>query len=43
MVDGMRVSFKEAMDSYEKFFDEYVAFMKNIKNLIMPRKCYLII
>lgn len=28
MVDGMRVSFKEAMDSYEKFFDEYVAFMK---------------
>lgn len=28
MVDGMRVSFKEAMDSYEEFFDEYVAFMK---------------
>lgn len=28
MIDGMRVSFKEAMDSYEEFFDEYVAFMK---------------
>ena len=28
MADGMRVSFKEAMDSYEAFFDEYVAFMK---------------
>lgn len=28
MVDGMRVSFKEAMDSYEAFYDEYVVFMK---------------
>lgn len=28
MVDGMRVSFKEAMDSYEAFYDEYVAFMQ---------------
>ena len=26
--DGMRPEFKEAMDSYEKFFDDYVAFMK---------------
>ncbi len=25
---GIRPEFKEAMDSYEKFFDEYVAFMK---------------
>ena len=25
---GIRTEFKEAMDSYEKFFDEYVAFMK---------------
>lgn len=31
MVDGMRVSFKEAMDSYEEFFDEYAAFMKKYK------------
>ena len=28
MVDGMRVEFKNAMDSYEEFIDEYVAFMK---------------
>lgn len=28
LVDGMRPEFKEAMDSYEAFFDEYVAFMK---------------
>ena len=28
MVDDMRVSFKEAMDSYEAFYDEYVAFMQ---------------
>ena len=28
MVDGMRVSFKDAMDSYEAFYDEYVAFMQ---------------
>ena len=26
--DGIRPEFKEAMDSYEKFFDEYVTFMK---------------
>ena len=26
--DGIRPEFKKAMDSYEKFFDEYVAFMK---------------
>ncbi|MDO5156467.1 MAG: hypothetical protein Q4D51_10935 [Eubacteriales bacterium] len=28
LVDGMHPEFKEAMDSYEKFFDEYIAFMK---------------
>lgn len=26
--DGLRADFKEAMDSYEAFFDEYVTFMK---------------
>ena len=28
MIDGMRKEFKEAMDSYEEFIDEYIAFMK---------------
>ena len=28
LVDGMRPEFKEAMDSYEGFYDEYCAFMK---------------
>lgn len=28
MIDGMRVSFKNAMDEYEEFMNEYVAFMK---------------
>ena len=28
LVDGMRKDFKDAMDSYEAFMDEYVAFMK---------------
>lgn len=28
LVDGMRPEFKEALDSYEDFFDEYCAFMK---------------
>ena len=28
LVNGMHRDFKEAMDSYEQFFDEYVAFMK---------------
>lgn len=27
LVDGMRPEFREAMDSYEAFFDEYIAFM----------------
>lgn len=27
LVDGMRPEFKKAMDSYEVFFDEYIAFM----------------
>lgn len=29
---GIRADFKAAMDSYEKFFDEYVAIMKKYKN-----------
>lgn len=29
---GIRPEFKEAMESYEKFFDEYVAFMKAYKD-----------
>ncbi len=32
LVDGMHKEFKDAMDSYEKFMDEYVAFMKKYKN-----------
>lgn len=28
LVDGMRPEFKEAMDAYEAFYDEYVDFMK---------------
>lgn len=28
LVDGMRPEFKEAMDSYEKFYDKYCDFMK---------------
>lgn len=28
LVNGMRREFKEAMDSYESFYDEYCAFMK---------------
>lgn len=28
-VDGIRPEFKEAMDSYEKFFNDYVEFMKS--------------
>lgn len=31
MVDGMRASFKEAMDSYEVFYDEYIVFMEKYK------------
>ncbi len=27
LIDGMRPEFKEAMDSYEAFFDEYIEFM----------------
>lgn len=30
--DGIRADFKSAMDSYEKFFDEYVAIMKKYAN-----------
>lgn len=32
MISEMRKEFKEAMDSYEKFFDEYVTFMKKYKD-----------
>ena len=28
LVDGMRPDFKEAMDSYEAFYDEYCMFMR---------------
>ena len=28
LVNGLRPEFKDAMDSYEKFFDEYCTFMK---------------
>ena len=31
-IDGMRPEFKEAMDSYEVFFDEYCEFMKKYKD-----------
>lgn len=31
LVDGMRPEFKEAMDSYEAFYDEYCDFMKKYK------------
>lgn len=31
LVDGMRPEFKEALDSYEAFFDEYCKFMKKYK------------
>lgn len=30
--NGIRTEFKEVMDSYEKFFDEYVAFMQKYKD-----------
>lgn len=33
---GIRPEFKETMDSYEKFFDEYVAFMKAYKESDNP-------
>ncbi|MGM9625798.1 MAG: DUF6591 domain-containing protein [Eubacteriales bacterium] len=32
MIDGMRKEFKDAVDSYEKFFDEYIAFMEKYEN-----------
>ena len=31
LVDGMRPEFKEAMDSYEEFYDSYCVFMKKYK------------
>ena len=34
--DGIRPEFKEAMDSYEVFFDEYCEFMKNYKSSDNP-------
>lgn len=35
-VDGIRPEFKEAMDSYEAFFDEYIAFMEKYANTTDP-------
>lgn len=35
-LNGIRPEFKEAMDSYEKFFDEYIAFMKEYKDAGYP-------
>ncbi|MDE7061904.1 MAG: hypothetical protein K2O73_01500, partial [Lachnospiraceae bacterium] len=35
-VGGMRVAFKEAMDSYEAFFDEYCEFMKKYSDATDP-------
>lgn len=35
-VDGMRPEFKEAMDSYEAFFDEYCEFMKKYSESANP-------
>lgn len=32
LIDGMRPEFKEALDSYEDFFDEYCDFMKKLKD-----------
>lgn len=40
MVDGMHRDFKEAMDSYEEFFDEYVAFMKKYENSDNPMSMF---
>lgn len=31
-ISGIRTEFKEAMDSYEAFFDEYITFMNNFSN-----------
>ena len=35
----IRPEFKEAMDSYEAFFDKYCEFMKNIMNLTIQHHC----
>ncbi len=40
MVDGMHRDFKEAMDSYEEFFDEYVVFMKKYENSDNPMSMF---
>lgn len=40
MVDGMHRDFKEAMDSYEEFFDEYIAFMKKYENSDNPMSMF---
>lgn len=36
LVNGMRPEFKEAMDSYEAFFDEYCTFMKKYNSSSNP-------
>ncbi len=33
LVNGMRPKFKEAMDSYEAFYDEYCTFMKKYNDV----------
>ena len=40
MVDGIHRDFKEAMDSYEEFFDEYVAFMKKYEKSDNPMSMF---
>ena len=32
LVDGMRKEFKEAMDAYEAFYDEYIGILEAYKN-----------
>ncbi len=39
--DGIRPDFKEAMDSYEAFFDEYIDFMTRYKNADNPASMLL--
>ena len=41
LVDGMRPEFKEAMDSYEAFYDEYCDFIKKYNDNPSELKYYL--
>ncbi len=38
--NGIRPEFKAAMDSYEEFFDEYIAFLKKMENSDNPLEWY---